>query len=246
MRFNLLTILAGLTAIATAQNPFLYNPGDLTNITAGSSFDIKWAPSTGTQDTVTILLRQGNPDQLVTVLTIAGMLLLSHVSSKANLLFFLPRMADSNLVLAATLSSLRVREKKVVQGIEADKPQASIVNTGSYTWAVPSTLVNGPLYTFEIRDDLNNDLANYSNTFSISSTNTVSSIVAAPVSTITTNGHVTTVYAVATQSVTSATGTSTATGSAVSGSATAKSEGMRNVKLGGAMLGVVAGVVVAL
>lgn len=201
MRFSLTLLLTALASIATAQNPFLYNPGDLTNITAGSTFEIKWAPSTGTTDTVTILLRQGNPDQLVTVLTIAS----------------------------------------------------SIVNTGSYNWSVPTTLVNGPLYAFEIRDDLNTDLANYSNTFSISSTNTVSSVVAAPVSTITTDGHVTTVYAVATQTTSatgtasaSTTGTGTASGSSATATKNAAGEGIKKVKLGGAMLAVVAGLMGAL
>ncbi|KUJ11203.1 uncharacterized protein LY89DRAFT_239475 [Mollisia scopiformis] len=193
-----LTFLTAFASLAMAQNPFLYNPGDLTSITAGSSFMIKWAPSTGTTDTVTILLRQGNPAQLTTVETIAS----------------------------------------------------SITNTGAYLWPVPASLVNGALYTFEIYDDLNHDLANYSNQFSIVSTNTVTSVLAAPASTITTNGHVTTVYATATaaavvgSSSVSGSGSGTTTSPVESPVAT-KNAGSRR-EVGGVVMGVVVGVLAVL
>ncbi|KAE8447516.1 hypothetical protein EG329_010646 [Mollisiaceae sp. DMI_Dod_QoI] len=210
MHLSLTLLITALAQITIAQNPFTYNAGDLTSITAGSSFTIKWGASTGTTDTVTLYLRQGDPSKLVTVMTIAS----------------------------------------------------SINNTGSYLWSVPSTLVNGGNYTFEIVDDGNKDLANYSNQFSIVSTNTVSSAIAPSVTaTVTSDGKTSTVVATETggsASLSSVSATGTGSASATSESTTASSSpspspsaaknagGVKKVKLGSAMLGLVAGVMAAL
>merc|ERR1712000_492239 len=95
----------------------------LTSITAGTPFNITWAPSTGTTDTVSLVLRQGESTDLDTVETIAS----------------------------------------------------NIQNTGSYLWTPSTSLTNGAGYAFQIIDDGNTDIVNYSNQFSISSTNTVTS-----------------------------------------------------------------------
>lgn len=60
---------ATLTTLVSAQNPFSFNTQPI--VTAGVPFQITWSPSTGTTDTVTLLLKQGPAAQLTTVLTIA-------------------------------------------------------------------------------------------------------------------------------------------------------------------------------
>ncbi|KAH9214494.1 Ser-Thr-rich glycosyl-phosphatidyl-inositol-anchored membrane family-domain-containing protein [Leptodontidium sp. 2 PMI_412] len=122
MQFSTTLILAAVAALASAQNPFTFT--SLTSITAGTPFNITWAPSTGTTDTVSLVLRQGESTALDTIETIAS----------------------------------------------------KIQNTGSYLWTPPTTLVNGAGYAFQIIDDGNTDIVNYSNQFSISSTNTVTPV----------------------------------------------------------------------
>lgn len=62
-------LLAALASLAAAQNPFTMT--SLSTITAGTPYNITWAPSTGTTDTVTLVLRQGNSKDLTTIQTIA-------------------------------------------------------------------------------------------------------------------------------------------------------------------------------
>ena len=69
MQFSTTLILAAVAALASAQNPFTFT--SLTSITAGTPFNITWAPSTGTTDTVSLVLRQGESTDLDTVETIA-------------------------------------------------------------------------------------------------------------------------------------------------------------------------------
>lgn len=121
MRFSTTVLFAAFATLSSAQNPFTFTT--LTSVTAGTPFNITWAPSTGTTDTVTILLRQGDPKSLTTVATVAS----------------------------------------------------SIQNTGSYIWTPPTTLPAGSDYAFEIVDDGNTDITNYSSQFSISSTGSASS-----------------------------------------------------------------------
>jgi len=73
MRFSLPAslVIATFSALAAAQNPFTFTT--LTSITAGTPFNITWAPSTGTVQTVTLVLRQGDPTHLSTIETIARM-----------------------------------------------------------------------------------------------------------------------------------------------------------------------------
>jgi hypothetical protein len=73
MRFSLPAslVIATFSALAAAQNPFTFTT--LTSITAGTPFNITWAPSTGTVQTVTLVLRQGDPTHLTTIQTIARM-----------------------------------------------------------------------------------------------------------------------------------------------------------------------------
>ncbi|CAL3966282.1 hypothetical protein PZA11_002983 [Diplocarpon coronariae] len=122
MQFSSTLLLMAWAALAAAQNPFTFN--ELDSVTAGQPFTITWAPSTGSVDTVTLLLRQGDSDNLSTVETIAS----------------------------------------------------NVKNTGSYVWTPSTSLVNGDGYAFEIVDDGNTDIVNYSKQFSIVSTNTVSSV----------------------------------------------------------------------
>jgi len=63
-------LLATLVSLASAQNPFSINPLPQ-SISVGTPFNITWAPSTGATDTVSLLLRQGDPSHLATVATIA-------------------------------------------------------------------------------------------------------------------------------------------------------------------------------
>ncbi|CZS89098.1 uncharacterized protein RCO7_04687 [Rhynchosporium graminicola] len=121
MQFSTALVLAAMASLASAQNPFTFT--NLASITAGTPFNITWAPSTGTSDTVSLVLRQGPSNALDTVETIA----------------------------------------------------AKIQNTGSYLWTPSPSLTNGPNYAFQIIDDGNTAIVNYSNQFSISSTNTVTS-----------------------------------------------------------------------
>lgn len=53
-----------------AQNPFTFNNA-IGTIAVGQAFNVTWSPSTGTQDTVSLILREGESTDLVTVLTIA-------------------------------------------------------------------------------------------------------------------------------------------------------------------------------
>ncbi|KAK0103331.1 hypothetical protein ONS95_005360 [Cadophora gregata] len=122
MQFSTTLIFAGIAALASAQNPFTFT--SLTSIKAGEPFNITWAPSTGTTDTISLVLRQGESTDLDTVETIAS----------------------------------------------------KIQNTGSYLWTPSTTLVNGAGYAFQIIDDGNTAIVNYSNQFSISSTNTVTPV----------------------------------------------------------------------
>lgn len=66
-----LLLVSGLAALVAAQNPFTFNPLP-TSIKVGEAFNITWSPSTGTQATVTIMLRQGDPDHLADVEVIAS------------------------------------------------------------------------------------------------------------------------------------------------------------------------------
>ncbi|RQM04945.1 hypothetical protein DH86_00004290 [Scytalidium sp. 3C] len=60
---------------------------------------------------------------------------------------------------------------------------SKIQNTGSYIWSVPASIPNGSGYAFEIVDTGNTNIVNYSNQFSIISSNT-----AAPASSGTASG----------------------------------------------------------
>lgn len=71
MHFSTL-LLSTFATLALAQNPFSFTTLP-TSIPVGTPFNITWSPSTGTTDTVTLLLRQGDPNALVTVETIACM-----------------------------------------------------------------------------------------------------------------------------------------------------------------------------
>ncbi|KAH8747270.1 Ser-Thr-rich glycosyl-phosphatidyl-inositol-anchored membrane family-domain-containing protein [Hyaloscypha finlandica] len=197
--------IATLAALTSAQNPFTFTT--LTSITAGTSINITWAPSTGTVDTITLLLRQGDPTHLSTIATIAP----------------------------------------------------SIQNSGSFLWTPPTTLVAGTGYAFEIVDDGNTAITNYSNQFSVISTNTVSSAAASTTassvsgSTILT-GSSTVKTSASTSAAKTTSGSSAATGSSTpsstsTGGASATSvpgkSAAESVKVGIGMLGVV-GAVMAL
>ncbi|KAH7397959.1 Ser-Thr-rich glycosyl-phosphatidyl-inositol-anchored membrane family-domain-containing protein [Cadophora sp. MPI-SDFR-AT-0126] len=121
MQFSSTLIFAAIAALASAQNPFTFT--SLTSIKAGEPFNITWAPSTGSTDTVSLVLRQGDSSNLETVETIAS----------------------------------------------------KIDNTGSYVWTPSTSIANGDGYAFQIIDDGNSDNINYSNQFSISSSNTATS-----------------------------------------------------------------------
>ncbi|KAE9373183.1 hypothetical protein N431DRAFT_482286 [Stipitochalara longipes BDJ] len=197
MHFSTTLLLAGLVTFTTAQNPFTLST--LTSIAAGTPFNITWAPSTGAVDTITLLLRQGDPTHLSTIQTIAP----------------------------------------------------SIQNTGSYLWTPPSTLVAGTDYAFEIVDDGNTAITNYSNEFSIISSKTVSSAIpsastastspspSASVLTATTTRRASTSVRTNTLSGsrTSTESVGTNTGSTVATSATGKSAA-GSVKVGVELLGV--------
>ena len=70
MRYSSL-LIAAFASLAAAQNPFTFTSLPK-SISVGTPFNITWAPSTGTTDTVSLILRQGDPDHLTTVATIAG------------------------------------------------------------------------------------------------------------------------------------------------------------------------------
>ncbi|PMD49849.1 uncharacterized protein K444DRAFT_670669 [Hyaloscypha bicolor E] len=193
-------VIAALAALTSAQNPFTFTT--LTSVTAGTPINITWAPSTGTVDTITLVLRQGDPTHLSTIATIAP----------------------------------------------------SIQNSGSFLWTPPTTLVAGTGYAFEIVDDGNTAITNYSNQFSIISTNTVSSAAASTTSSVSGLTTLTGSSTVKTSASTSTSGSSTATGSSTpsgtsTGSASATSatgkSAAGSVKVGVGMLGVV-GAVMAL
>ncbi|KAL3417641.1 hypothetical protein PVAG01_10651 [Phlyctema vagabunda] len=189
MRFSTSFVLAALASLVAAQNPFTFTT--LSSITAGQPFDITWAPSTGDVQTVTLILRQGDPNNLNTVTTIA----------------------------------------------------AGIENTGSFSWTPPTTLVNGDGYAFEIQNDLNPAINNYSNQFSISSPNTVtpsstaaastssSAVTSTSVSASTTTGSTTGTSTVSNDSTTS-TGTSTGATTGTSSSTTVRTTTTRSSSSG--------------
>lgn len=86
MQFStlILGVMGALAATASAQNPFTFTT--LTSIKAETPFNITWSPSTGTTDTVTLILRKGLSTDLDTVATIAGLspsslLYPSHISA---------------------------------------------------------------------------------------------------------------------------------------------------------------------
>jgi len=70
MQFITFLSIALFTAFAAAQNPFNFVSLPQ-SIPVGTPFNITWAPSTGTVDTVTLVLRQGNANNLATIQTIA-------------------------------------------------------------------------------------------------------------------------------------------------------------------------------
>ncbi|KAH7354735.1 Ser-Thr-rich glycosyl-phosphatidyl-inositol-anchored membrane family-domain-containing protein [Rhexocercosporidium sp. MPI-PUGE-AT-0058] len=170
MQFSTTLILAAVAALASAQNPFTFTT--LTSITAGTPFNITWAPSTGTTDTVSLVLRQGESTSLDTVQTIAS----------------------------------------------------KIQNTGSYLWTPPTSLVNGPNYAFQIIDDGNTAIVNYSNQFSISSTNTVTSARSSTASSASASASASS-GASTTSGSSAASTTGTSSGSATSGSSKTSASG---------------------
>ena len=147
MQFSTLSLLVALTSLVSAQNPFNFLTTPVVKV--GTPFNITWSPSTGTTDTITLLLRQGNPNALTNVETIACTSPIPFLSP-----LLLPKVPNPSL-------------------------PASIQNTGSYLWTPGPELVNGPLYAFEIVDDGNKYITNYSQQFAISSPNTISSSFAA-------------------------------------------------------------------
>ncbi|PMD26824.1 hypothetical protein NA56DRAFT_297939 [Hyaloscypha hepaticicola] len=180
MRFSLLAslVIATFSALAAAQNPFTFTT--LTSITAGTPFNITWAPSTGTVQTVTLVLRQGDPTHLNTIETIAS----------------------------------------------------SIQNTGSYLWTPPTTLVAGTGYAFEIINDLNTAIVNYSKQFSIISTNTVSSAAASTTATSAAASSQVTIITGTQSTMTTSTGS--ASGTKTSASATGSGSGTPSTTSSGA------------
>ncbi|CAG8959946.1 hypothetical protein HYFRA_00012663 [Hymenoscyphus fraxineus] len=72
MQLSKLLLAFAFSATAYAQNPFTF-PGDIGTISAGSPFNITWAPSPATVS-VTIVLRQslGDVNNLATIVTIAA------------------------------------------------------------------------------------------------------------------------------------------------------------------------------
>ncbi len=236
MRFSLPAslVIATFSALAAAQNPFTFTT--LTSITAGTPFNITWAPSTGTVQTVTLVLRQGDPTHLNTIETIACMSLFHFPK--------IPYIAKSGQSKANSTGPLA----------------ASIQNTGSYLWTPPTTLVAGTGYAFEIIDDLNTAIVNYSNQFSIISTNTVSSAAASSTGSSAAASSSAVTVITGTQSTmtrTSASGTKTSASASGSGSPSTTSSGAGtaasttgknaagSVKVGAGLFGVV-GAVMAL
>lgn len=143
MQFIMFLSMVLFTAFAAAQNPFSFVSLPQ-SIPVGSPFNITWSPSTGTVDTVTLILRQGDANDLATIQTIA-------------------------CTYSSPPSSPCPRLK--IPKPNPDCP-ANIQNTGSYLWTPSPSLVNGPLYAFQIVDDGNTDIVNYSGLFAISSPNT--------------------------------------------------------------------------
>ena len=70
MQFIIFLSMVLFTAFAAAQNPFSFVSLPQ-SIPVGSPFNITWSPSTGTVDTVTLILRQGDANDLATIQTIA-------------------------------------------------------------------------------------------------------------------------------------------------------------------------------
>ncbi|RDW60208.1 hypothetical protein BP5796_11814 [Coleophoma crateriformis] len=172
MQYSTSLLFAALASIVAAQNPFTFTT--LTSVTAGQQFNITWAPSTGTTDTVSLVLRQGNSANLDTVETIA----------------------------------------------------AGIQNTGFYLWTPSTTLVNGPDYAFEIVDDGNTAIVNYSNQFSISSPNTVTPSTTATSSSASSTGSTVTTTTTSGSSTSTGTSTDTSTGTSTgTASSTASATG---------------------
>jgi hypothetical protein len=71
MQLSATLLFTAFASLVAAQNPFSFVTLPA-SIKTGEPFEITWSPSTGTVDTVTLILRQGDPDHLATVITIAG------------------------------------------------------------------------------------------------------------------------------------------------------------------------------
>jgi len=71
-----------LATLAKAQNPFTFTTAPVVKV--GVPFNITWAPSTGTVETVSLILRQGDATALADVLNIASQssFLVKHVLEK--------------------------------------------------------------------------------------------------------------------------------------------------------------------
>ncbi|KAL5329667.1 hypothetical protein ACEPPN_003182 [Leptodophora sp. 'Broadleaf-Isolate-01'] len=182
MQFSTTLILAAVAALASAQNPFTFT--SLTSITAGTPFNITWAPSTGTTDTVSLVLRQGESTALDTIETIASHTIIwLWLALGPEMLQARPFKAAGEKQGTDDSPSIQPIPHNTIQNHQT-KPKANtpslslakIQNTGSYLWTPPTTLVNGAGYAFQIIDDGNTDIVNYSNQFSISSTNTVTPV----------------------------------------------------------------------
>jgi hypothetical protein len=100
MQYSLSLLAAAfLAGIASAQNPFSFTT--LSTVTAGTPFNITWSPSTGTTDTITLLLRQGDPAHLTTIATIACLLPFPYPSLSP--LFLRPKLLGRYEVLTGVI-----------------------------------------------------------------------------------------------------------------------------------------------
>ena len=113
MQYSLLAAAAFLAGIASAQNPFSFTT--LSTITAGKPFNITWSPSTGTTDTVTLVLRQGDPSHLTTITTIACLLPFPLHSPISLLPPFLPPFLLSPLLYSLVRTSMVMRKIRSVR-----------------------------------------------------------------------------------------------------------------------------------
>jgi len=206
MQFITFLTIVLFTAFAAAQNPFNFVSLPQ-SIPVGTPFNITWSPSTGTVDTVSLVLRQGDATNLAIIQTIACMSPLTSLTPNHP-----PSMTDK-------LPSI-----------------AKIQNTGSYLWTPASSLANGPLYAFQIVDDGNINIVNYSGQFAISSSSSQSEAGSTATGT-NTKSH-------AASSTQTKPGSSATAGASVSSFNTGSASILR-VGCGG-MLVVVAGVMIAL